>query len=79
MDNTSTVITKYKIVNIKIITNKISCKLYTFESSLRESFIVSFKYKFPVELNSFSDTSQKMNSIQREISTPRKQWGMYSS
>ena len=44
-------------------------------SSLRASPTVPLELKLPVEVNSFSDASrrQKMNSIQREISTLRKQ------
>ena len=48
------------------------------ERSLRASPTVPLELKLPVELNSFSDASisywrQKMNSIQRKISTLRKQ------
>ena len=43
--------------------------------SLRASPTVSAELKFPVELNSFSDAywRQKMNSIQREVSTLKEQ------
>ena len=53
--------------------------------SLRASPTVSVELKFPVELNSFSDASrkvaywrQKMNSIQREVSTLQEQEGMHA-